>query len=509
MINRTKQALWGTASDFFWSFSITLAALVTTPIILQFLPRELYGFWIATLSTLNYLGLMDLSLGMAFGHFVAKLPEKEGKSFNQLISSAFFSFLAIGLIVLVIGWGMSSYIPFWFKIPHNDSAAVVLAFRIAVAGLALSLPLSTFNAAITGGQHMAVPTTIIGITLLTGTGLSIILLYSGFGLISLAIAQFFTVSTIGLAGYLFCKFRYYKKIKISATLIAKLDLRQLWAYGGYLQLGRIANTVALSTDAILIAAVLGAVEVPTYTFTSKLTVLVSAALVSKLPSALFPALSQMFANREMGKIRGTFIRLAVYSLRTAMVFGVFIIIANKEFVSLWVGPELFAGNALNLVFVSWIFIDSLYRGTGVVLQASGNLKGWSVISITEAVLNIGISLFLVSRLGLIGIALGTTISRAVSGVLFMKLACHKTQLSGWLFILKGIFSPVLRSIPSCCVVIVCAYIIPQTLEWVWLCLLLSAGLGVNILSFEGIELMKPSSLPFKDRLRNIFVLRPV
>ena len=509
MVNRTKQAFWGVASDVSWQFILTIAAFVATPIILQFISKPLYGFWIVALSILGYLGMLDLSLGISLTHFVARLSKTDAKALDQVASTAFFSFLGIGLLVLMLGWGISSYVPSWFDIPHNDSAEVILTFRIAVMGLAISLPLSIFSGIITGGQRMAVATTIGRSTALIGIALSIVVLYQGVGLIALALSQLFTLLIGGLVSYLLCKFRYYPRLKISTRFITRAVISRLWSFGGYFQLGRIANTVALSTDAILIAAILGAAEVPVYTFTSKLAVLVSVSLASKLPIALFPALSQMYASGEMGKVRSIFIRLAGYSTRMAAVFGVFLIIGNRNFVSLWVGSDFFGGVILNIMFVSWVFLDSLYRGTAVVVQASGDLRKWSIIRIVEALLNLCISLALVRTLGLIGIALGTTISRTVSGIYTMMLACDKTQLSGWSFIWRSIFSPMLRSIPSCCMIIIFALMVSQTLGWVWLCLMGLAGMVTNILSFEGLELIRPSNIPFKDRFRNIFVLRPV
>ena len=509
MINRTKQVFWGFTSSIFWDYALVAAAFFSIPVILQFISKPLYGFWITALSILGYLGIMDLSLGMSLGHFVARMPEREGKAFDQLVNAAFFSFLGIGLLILVIGLWMSSYIPGWFNIPGEDAATVILAFCIAVAGLAISLPLSTFGGVITGGQHMAVSITINAVSALLGIALSIILVFNGLGLISLAIAHIFKILIAGLMGYLFCKLRYYPKLVLSPFFIKRDVVKRLASYGGFLQLGRIANTVILSTDAILIAAILGAGEVPAYAFTSKLAVLVSASLISKLPSALFPALSQMYANGEMEKIQSIFVRLAGYSIRVSIVFGCFLVIGNKEFVSLWVGSDFFAGNALNLIFIFWIFMDSLYRGTGIVIKASGTLKEWSFVSIVEALLNLGISIFLGIKIGLVGIALGTAISRTVSGVWFMKIACDKTQFSIPALIQKGIFPPMLHSIPSCCVIVIFAFLVPQSLGWFWVGPMILLGIITNILSFEGLELMRSPEAALKDRFRNLFVLKSV
>ena len=507
MINRTKQAFWGVTSDVFWQFILTIATFVATPIILQFISKSLYGFWIAALSVLGYLGMLDLSIGMALTHFIARLScDTESDAFDQLVNTAFFSFLCMGLLVLLIGWGISSNVPLWFHIARNDSPTVILSFRIIVIGCAISLPLSAFDGMITGSQRMAVATTIKRLTALIGIGLSIILLYLGIGLVALALSQLFTVLIGGLISYLFCKYGYFPRLRISIFSIKRIFIKRLWSFGGYFQLGRLANTVAVSTDAIIIAVILGASTVPTYTFTSKLAVLVGGSLISKLPIALFPALSQMFSNGEIEKIRSCFVRLAGYSTRIAIVFGVFLIIGNRKFVTIWVGPDFFGGDALNLLFISWLFIDSLHRGTSVVIQASGDLRKWSIVSVIEALLNIGISLILVSKLGLIGIALGTTISRTVSCIYITMLICNKTQLAVWSFLWQGVFAPMLRSIPSCCILIITAFLITQTMGWAWLCMIGMAGMVTNILSFEGVELTRLSSIPIKDRFRNIFVL---
>lgn len=65
MINRTKQPFWGVASDIFWQCVLLKATFAAIPIILHFFSKSLYGPWIALLSILGYLEMLDLGFGIS------------------------------------------------------------------------------------------------------------------------------------------------------------------------------------------------------------------------------------------------------------------------------------------------------------------------------------------------------------------------------------------------------------------------------------------------------------
>ena len=94
-------------------------------------------------------------------------------------------------------------------------------------------------------------------------------------------------------------------------------------FGGYFQVGRVANTIALSADNVVIASILGAPYVTPYSITSKLPVLFSVNLANKLPTAVFPAISQMFAEGNINKLQNIFIKLTTLSVRLAVIAAFF------------------------------------------------------------------------------------------------------------------------------------------------------------------------------------------
>jgi len=506
--SRTRKALLGFVTDVGGQIALTLVGLVAAPIILRLTSQSLYGFWVTTISILGYLALTDLGLGMSLTRFVAYLAKSgDPKALNSLISTAFFTFCVIGIIFFVIGISIAPYIPIWFKIPPKEAEIVVTAYRVAIFAGAIALPLSVFSSVVIGFQKMAVINVSNNIVSIIAIGLSIVLLLAGVGLVALPIASIFTVFIKSLVGFFYAR-GCYSGFKIHVSSFNRKDLRKLLSFGGYFQIGRIANTVALSTDNIVIASAMGAANVTPYVFTSKLPIMFSVTLASKLPGAIFPAMTEMFANREFEKLRQIYKRLTIFAVRMAFLAGTFIFIANPLFVSLWVGSPNYGGNILNLVFVSWVLLDTIYRGTTAIVYASGDLRNWTIATSVETVLNIVISIVLVGYLGLVGVALGTLISKALStGFYIPYWTCRKLGLSIKDFLIKSIISPILRSIPSILITFSVSLFLPINLGWLWIVLIILVLVITNFLMFEGLALMKPSQEPWQIRLRKLILMQ--
>jgi O-antigen/teichoic acid export membrane protein len=140
------------------------------------------------------------------------------------------------------------------------------------------------------------------------------------------------------------------------------------------------------------------------------------------------------------------------------------LIANKKFITLWVGEDNFGGIALNFVFIYWILQDTIYRGTTAILFASGNLKKWTYTSILEAILNIVISIFLAKNFGLIGVALGTSISKTfTTGLLTPYYICKEINMPFKIFIINGIIKPFIICIPGIILTWVISFLLPENL----------------------------------------------
>ena len=508
MGNRTKFALYGFITDGVGLIFLTIFGFIAAPIILKLTSQSLYGFWVTTISILGYLALTDLGLGMSLTRFVASLAKtKDSNALNSVISTGFFTFCGVGLVFFIVGISISPFIPTWFKIPSKEAEQLLSAYRVAILSGAIALPLSTFSGVVVGFQKMAVINISTNIISIVAIGLSIILLYAGIGLVALPLASLFTVIVNSIFCFYFAR-RYFPPLNIRFVNFHWEDLKKLVSFGGYFQLGRVANTVALSSDNIVIAGYIGVENVTPYGFTSKLPIMFSVSLASKLPIAIFPAMTEMFANQEMDKLRQTYKRLTFFSVRIALLAAAFIFITNQQFVSLWVGSQYYGGNLLNLVFVLWALLDTVYRGTASIVYASGDMRNLTIAASAEAILNIAISITLVGPFGLAGVALGTLISKALTtGFYTPYWVCHKINLPINNLLKNSIGHPIIRSLPSIGLTFLISFFLPLNLGWYWI-ILIGLNLGVtNFLMFEGLTLFRPSNEKWPTRLRKLILMQ--
>jgi membrane protein EpsK len=507
MSGRTRRAVLAFITAVGGQGIITLAGFVATPVILRLTSEALYGYWLTTLSILGYLALTELGLGTSFARAVAALAGRDDPDLlNRVISSAFFSYCAAALLLLALGEAIAEFIPGWFHIPDADAHTVVTTYRLAVLASALFLPLSTFAGVVIGFQRMAIANVTSNLIRAFALAVAVGLLHLGVGLPSLALGYLFSVVVDNVWLFMFAG-RCFPHLRIRPSLVNRADIANLVSYGGYFQLSRVANTVAQSTDTLIIAAWMGAASVTPYALTSKLAVLFSITIAGKLPDAAFPALSQMFACDERRRLKDVTVRLTGYAVRLAIVAAVFLAVANRQFITLWVGPQYYAGAWLNAVFVYWVLQDTISRGMSPVMFACGGLRRWAVVSIGEAVINLVTSVLLVGPLGLMGVALGTSIGKTLTTAWYLPYAiCQKVDLPPRTFVSQGMMLPALRSTPGVLLAILTSTMLSRTLGWLWILAVGVVAVAGNVLCFEAHQLFLSSGEGWQNRLRRVIAL---
>lgn len=484
-----------------------VVGIITAPIILRLTSVTLYGFWVATVSIIGFLALTDIGIGISLTRLIAGITGEDDRSeFCRLFNNALFLFCLTGCIFFLLGMCISPFIPDWFKIPSTEAASVIPAYQIAVLSGAIGLPLSIFSSIISGFQRMAIDNSLRNLVALIAVGVTLCLLYAGLGIIALALAMLFSVCANSLINFFYVR-RICPQLTIDVKLINRQDLLRLFSFGGYFQLSRIANTVAVNADSIVIAAAKGSAMVTPYAFTSKLAVLFSINLASKVPIAVFPALAQMVALNQISQLQRVFVILTRYATRLAAVGAIFFILVNEKFISLWVGPQHFGGPLLNAALVYWILQDTIFRGTTSLIYAFGDLRNWVFVSFVEAGLNLSISILLVGPLGLAGVAIGTSIAKTLTTAWYGPyFTCKKLNISIRKFICEGVFYATFWSIPGVCLTILLAYNSPVDIGWMWIAYIGIAAIFTNIIFFEGIELVKPSNLSWRRRIYKVFMI---
>ena len=306
-MSRTKSSLNGFSFDIIGQIVTQLVLLYLIPQYIVLSSAELYGLWLTINSLIGWMSIADIGIGMALGRkLIYATTQKNNnpdfdKDYATSISTALFSFAISAVVILLVGSLFIAYALTTFKINPTNYIEFKQTFFIALIAASLSLPLSVFPAIVETHLKLSFIRITGTITGLCGHAVGFTLLWLGYGIKSLAIGILCGILLNALANFI-----YSKKLSgysIGVQYFSFSEFKSLFAFGGYFQLGRIANTVAVSTDNIVISMLINPASVASYSFTAKLSQLFGIIIASKIPISLLPGITQCFAEGNKTKLQ--------------------------------------------------------------------------------------------------------------------------------------------------------------------------------------------------------------
>lgn len=495
-MSRSKNALWGFVADISGQIITQVLSFVFIPLYLLYISEQSYGCWLTIGSIMTWLAVSDIGIGMALnrylmGSLIIDDKEKRKEKINQLINTSLLMFLLVAILFLIIGYLLYPCTVNWLNIEPAYQKEYHDTYFICIISGALSLPLYVFNGLIESFQKIALNRNIATISTILNIIVSFILISIFKNATALAIGLLINIISRGILSYYFANTLF--RLNWSFKFYNKSDAKQLLSYGGYFQVSRVANTLAENSDNLFISRFLGASMVPIYSFSAKLPQLFAITLSSKIAISMFSGISELIDSNQFDKLRALFRVLVRVLFRMMLFSAAFIYFYNQNFVELWVGSKFFGGEYLNMVFVYWIFYETFFRGTTIIVYALKEVKGLAISSILESLLNVVLSVILIKKYGLFGVALATSISRTVTSGVFILFVYIKYKLLN-LQTLKVIFETFLFSIPTIIFLYVCSISLPS-LSWIQLFVLGVSGLIINLISFEGKIILKNKNQP--------------
>ena len=505
MSNRKQNALKGFISSIGGSFILQLVSILVIPLYLNLTSQELYGIWLTLGAILGWIKIGDMGVGLALQRRSVEALEKDDyKLLSSLIYGAVVITLIFGFFVSGIGFLLSNLLIESLNISNKFQSSFLETYHVLLIVAFIRPALGALTSVIGAKQHLAFlhikNTSITILSIIT----TIILLYLDFGIASFAYGLMLEAILTLLIDFSYLKI-VDDQINFFPITTTKKDIKSLISFGGPFQILKITNLVATSTDNIIIAAFLGASSVTIYVFTGKLAFIIATFLIATIPSVLFSGITQLFEIGDIKKIKFLYFNLSDLLIRLGIVFGGCYLYVNELFISLWVGMSNFGGIDLTIMFVIWCIFHGFSTGISNIIYASGDLKGLTIISILEAILNLTLTIIFVKSFGLIGVALGTILSKLIV-LTYLPLKINKIlNVKNTKFFKTIILKIIFYTIP---VVITGELLSLLTLNFLnpisQIILLCGCILFVSIFMSEGIFLLKNRKKTFKE---NVSILK--
>jgi O-antigen/teichoic acid export membrane protein len=383
---------------------------VSVPIAVRYLGPEQFGVWVTISSTLVLLLVLDLGIAGALTNFISEAYALEDKELaGRYAATGFFVMLiiavglgALGVLVWpLVQWGALFHLPD----PANDlmiSHAVAAAYAVFLIGLPAGLAakflggyqeLKTANifAAIGAGANL------LAVVLITWLHGSLVLLVAG--------SSGATVATNFVC--LLWLWIWHKPWLLPTRARWQIALvRPLVQTGLGFFILQLAGLAVFNTDNFIIAHYLGPAEVTPYSITWKL-VGYTAAIQTIMTPALWPAYAEAWTRGDLRWIRRTLRMVILVSMGVAGVGCVILIIWGKSLIQVWAGPAAVPSQTLIVLMCVWVMICTFMANTSTVLAATNMTRLLAWLSVSVAVVNLVASIWLVQRIGSVGVILGT------------------------------------------------------------------------------------------------------
>jgi O-antigen/teichoic acid export membrane protein len=423
-VSRTRNYLLGLATGYTVRIVTIVVGLWLTPFVLRYLARDEYAIFALSSDVIMWLGLLDIGISAGLNvHLAQKSGKIDIELVSQYASTTFFAQMLIVLLVLLVGGGITLGFPSFFDVRPDLQQESMITVGLLVLGTAVSFGVRTFSVILVAHQQIHIDNLIRLGLIVIRTLLTVVLLQQGWGVVSLAVAY---LAATGITS-IFAVIRTYKLlpgIQIRPKLVSWDILKKVGGIGIWFSLGGLAGLVIIGVDRVVAGKLVSLEAVTVFSLTGRL-YLLAQGFLDQIVNTARPALGQLIGAGKMDAALKTYRQMFTLSTGTAVVACFAIWAGNETFVKAWVGEINYGGDALNTAFALNLLVNVWIIPNRATLSAGLLVKRQVLSRVGEAVLNLGLSIFLTLQFGLVGVVLSTAIAALLTSFWYLPYLTAK------------------------------------------------------------------------------------
>jgi len=428
-----------------WAVYATSAILsfFMMPYILSQVGQAALGVWILVGSFSGYLGLFDFGIGFAVVRYVARFQKTgEVKKRNEIVATAFYVACLLSLLVLAATFYIMFNAADLFDIPAEliaQSQAVIFLIGFSIT---LGFPLSIFSEALAGGLwRYDLSNKVALITGILRVGLTVLFLELHWGLAGLGVAAL-VGSLIGYLWRMKMLFKLLPDLSVSPRLVSRPVVRAMSGYSFYSFMLVLSGRIAFYSDSFIVGFYRGIEDVAIFGIAAKLTEYLRQ-LIFTITKLFSPVASRYDPDTDQASLRRIFYDGSRLHLLFSLPISLILYFWGGNLIKLWMG-DAFASSQVVLQVLLLGHIVSFLQGIGgEILLGVGRHRFFALLSMLSAMANIVLSIILIERVGLVGVAWGTTIPLAALSLMYLPFATLRLVGGSFGSFLRDVLGPAL------------------------------------------------------------------
>jgi O-antigen/teichoic acid export membrane protein len=407
----------------------TIIGLLLLPFNLHHLGAVDYGLWILIGSITLHFSVLDLGYGGAMVKFVVQYrAHRDSRAINEIASTMFFVMAGFGLlaygVAALLAFNLGTFLP---SLTAEQAAAGGSLLLIIAVLVALNFPFSVFGGVTNGFQRYDANNVVAITTSVVAAIVNVMVLLLGFGLVALVASTTF----VRVAAFFFYRrtaYRVYPALRVRPGLARRARLREITGFSVYSGAIDWANKLNYQLDAVIIGAFLGPAYVAVWAVAERI-ISGTQRLTNQLNGVLFPLIVDSDATSNQPRLQQILHQGTRLSLATVVPIAVVLMVLGDVLIRAWTRTDMSAAVPVLQVLAIAVCIRVGNATGNTLLKGSGRHKlvAWTNLSMGAA--NVALSIYLVGRYGLVGVAIGTLIPIAFCAVFILNpAACRRVGL---------------------------------------------------------------------------------
>ena len=429
------------------SFAIgAIIQFLMMPFLIHRLGDTQYGIWALVISFTGFLGLFDFGVSGSVVKYVAEFKaKKDNDGLNRVCSSAYYVYLAAGALAFLVSIVMAVGFVHNFKIPQEEISGARWVTLIVGFQIGLTLPLGFFTGYMRGMQrydHVAG----ISLAILFVRSLFIVaLVLMGYRLVAIALAHLISTMVGGAIRAIYV-FRTNPDLRLRLSLITTDKLAMVSRYSVLIFLYFMATRFVFSAGSLVIGYYLTAAAITFYAIPQRLVDELRVVIMST--GVLQPTVSDLNAQGQNVKVQKVLVNGTKYSMMAVLPIAVAYLAVGDVFISLWMGARYAAACYGVLVVLTCAVVANISQFTSTqILQGIAKHGSTAYVTIFEAAANLALSIVLVKKYGIIGVAVGTLVPMLCTNLVVIPwYTCRAVGLSIPRFFKEGLLRPCLPAL---------------------------------------------------------------
>lgn len=402
-MSRKKKLFLNTGTAVINQIATLVCGLIIPRLIITFYGSTTNGLISSITHFLAFFSLMELGVSSVVRASLYKpLSENDHDSISRVLISSRRFFRKIGLMLLIYSVALMAFFPIFVDHSHGYLSTAVLVGAMAFSSLANYLFGIVYQQLLNADQKSYVQIGASLLTLILNTVFAVILIYMGASIevVKVAAAIVLLLRPLILKLYVDRHYKLNFKLKLEGE-----PIKQKW--NGLAQ--HIAIYVLKHADVVILTLFSTLDKVSVYNVYHLVTNGLQQ-MIEVMTTGMQSLLGNMYVKKETDKLEKTF-----SSFELLMHLGVTIL---YTIAGIMIIPfvKIYTKNVTDAEYIVPVFAILIVTANAsyclrmpyyMMTQAAGHFKETQASSILEAAMNVVISIILVNRFGLIGVAIGT------------------------------------------------------------------------------------------------------